>query len=273
MRSACCGRNARCRQFSQKGHPMSSPLANQVALVTGGARDIGRAVSLKLAALGASVSANYFDNPEQAEETVTAIRAAGGKAVAIQGDVTQHADVQRLVGETRKAFGDAIHILVNVAGGLVARKTMADMDEDFWDLVQTLNLKSVFLVTKAVLPFMPDGGAIVNFASQAGRDGGGPGAIAYATAKGGVMTMTRGLAKELGPRRIRVNCIAPGMISTTFHDTFTKPEVRQRVASMTPLGREGGAGEVAELVAFLASGQSSFVNGTSIDINGGILFS
>ena len=102
---------------------------------------------------------------------------------------------------------------------------------------------------------------------------GGGGAIAYATAKGGVMTMTRGLAKELGPRKIRVNCVAPGMINTTFHDTFTKPEIRQKVASMTPLGREGAAPEVAELVAFLATDASSFVNGVAVDINGGILFS
>ena len=100
-----------------------------------------------------------------------------------------------------------------------------------------------------------------------------PGAIAYATAKGGVMTMTRGMAKELGPRRIRVNAVAPGMINTTFHDTFTKPEIRQKVASMTPLGREGAAPEVAELVAFLATDASSFINGVAVDINGGILFS
>jgi 3-oxoacyl-[acyl-carrier protein] reductase len=139
--------------------------------------------------------------------------------------------------------------------------------------VLTLNLSSVFLVTKEVLPHMADGGAIVNFASQAGRDGGGGGAIAYSSAKGGVMTMTRGLAKELGPRRIRVNCICPGMINTTFHNTFTKPEIRARVAAGTPLGREGEAPEVAALVAYLASDASSFINGASIDINGGTYFS
>jgi 3-oxoacyl-[acyl-carrier protein] reductase len=120
---------------------------------------------------------------------------------------------------------------------------------------------------------MAEGGAIVNFASQAARDGGGPGAIAYSSAKGGVMTFTRGLAKELGPRKIRVNSISPGMINTTFHNTFTKPEVRQRVAAATPLGREGEAPEVAALVAFLVSDSSSFINGDSIDINGGTYFS
>lgn len=252
---------------------MNLPLAEKVALVTGGARDIGRAVSLRLAELGASVAVNYFDNPEQAKETVLAIVGGGGKAVAIQGDVTLPSSVDLLVAKAREAFGPAIHILVNVAGGLVARKTVAEMDQKFWGDLLTLNLTSVFTVTKAVLPFMPDGGAIVNFSSQAARDGGGPGAVAYATAKGGVMTLTRGLAKELGGRGIRVNAVAPGMINTTFHDTFTRPEVRQRVASMTPLRREGEAAEVAALVGFLVCGDSSFVNGATIDINGGILFS
>lgn len=120
---------------------------------------------------------------------------------------------------------------------------------------------------------MPDGGAIVNVASQAGRDGGGPGSLAYATSKGGVMTFTRGLAKELGPRKIRVNSVCPGMINTTFHDVFTSPEVRKKVAASTPVGREGEACEVANLVAFLASDEASFVNGTNADINGGTLFS
>ncbi len=252
---------------------MNTPLVTHVALVTGGARDIGRAISLKLAALGARVAINYFDNPEQAEETVRMIADAGGKAVAIQGDVTDPTSVDRLVAKTRETFGPSIHIRVNVAGGLVARKPISEMDLTFWNALLTLNLTSVFTMTKAVLPFMPEGGTIVNFSSQAARDGGGPGAIAYATAKGGVMTMTRGMAKELGPRRIRVNAVAPGMINTTFHDTFTKPEVRQRVASMTPLGREGDAHEVANLVGFLVTPDSSFVNGATIDINGGLLFS
>ena len=113
----------------------------------------------------------------------------------------------------------------------------------------------------------------MNVSSQAGRDGGGAGSIAYGASKGALMTMTRGLAKELGPRRIRVNAICPGMIATKFHNDFTKPEVRQRVAGMTPLGREGKAEEVADLIVYLASENASFVNGANVDINGGILFS
>jgi len=249
-----------------------SELKNKIAFVTGGGRDIGREVCLKLASEGASVLVNYFDNPREAEETVKMIKSSGGNAVACQGDATKSADIDRCVKKSVEAFGNKIDILVNVCGGLVGRKKMDEMDEDFWDFVIGLNLKSTFLVTKAVLPFMPEGGTIINFSSQAARDGGGPGALAYSAAKGGVLTFTRGLAKELGPRKIRANCVSPGMINTTFHNTFTKPEVRQKVASMTPLGREGEAPEVADLVLYLASGGSSFINGASIEINGGTYF-
>jgi 3-oxoacyl-[acyl-carrier protein] reductase len=251
---------------------MSYNLNNKTALVTGGARDIGRAIAIKLAESGAAVAVNYNASEKAAHETVAMIEKSGGHAVAIQADVTNAADVQKLVEETKKTFGKNIHLLVNNAGGLVARKKMDEMDEDFWNAVIRLNLTSLFLVTKAVLPVMVEGGAIVNLASLAGRDGGGSGAIAYATCKGGVITFTHGLAKELGPRKIRVNCVSPGLIGTTFHDTFTKPEVRQRIAAMTPLGREGTAEEVAEAIAFLASDAASFINGASIEINGGLYF-
>jgi 3-oxoacyl-[acyl-carrier protein] reductase len=247
-------------------------LKNKIAIVTGGARDIGRQVSLKLAEQGASVAVNYYDNEQDAKETVAAIKKAGGTAVAIQGDMTKFADAQRLVAETRTAFGNSIDILVNVAGGLMGRHTIVEMEETFWDAVMNVNLKSVFFVTKAVIPFLADGASIINFSTQAVHDGGGPGAIAYASAKAGVLTLTRGLAKELASKKVRVNAVSPGMINTTFHNTFTKPEVRQKVAGMTPLGREGEAFEVADLVLFLASGRSSFINGETIQINGGLFF-
>lgn len=248
-------------------------LEGKVAIVTGGARDIGRAVSLKLAKEGAKICVNYFDNPDNAKETIESIQALGSQGIMVQGDMTKADDVAKVVKETQAAFGNDIHILVNVAGGLVGRKTITEMEESFWDFLITLNLKSVFLVTKAVVPFMPSGGAIINFSSVAARDGGGPGASAYAAAKGGVMTYTRSLAKELGPKNIRVNAVSPGMIATTFHDVFTKPEVRVNVANSTPLKREGTADEVADLVMYLASDESSFLNGTNIDINGGLAFS
>lgn len=245
---------------------------NKVALVTGGSRDIGRAISLRLAELGARVAVNYHHSRADADETLRLIAAAGGQAIAVQGDVTQSADTEHLMREAATAFGGRIDILVNNAGGIVARKTVAEMDAAFWDQVIALNLRSVFLATKAVLPVMPDGGAIVNLASQAARDGGGGGASAYAAAKAGVLNFTRSMAKELAARRIRVNAVNPGMIATAFHDTHTKPEIRQRVAGATPLGREGRAAEVADLVAYLASGRASFLNGEAVEINGGAFF-
>ncbi len=247
-------------------------LKGKVALVTGGARDIGRQVSLKLAAAGAKVCINYFNNKEMAEETLQLIKDAGGEAIIVQGNMTQASDVKKFVDACVKAYGDTIHILVNVAGGLMGRKPLEDLDESFWDAVIELNLKSAYLAIRETVPHMTEGGAIVNFTSQAARDGGGFGALAYATAKGGILTMTRGLAKELGPKGIRVNCVSPGMINTTFHNTFTKPEVRTNVAAATPLRREGEASEVGDLVLYLAGDASSFINGESVEINGGSYF-
>lgn len=244
----------------------------KTAIVTGGARDIGRQASLKLAAAGARVCINYHGNKEAAEETLKLIKDAGGEAILAQGDMTKAADVKKIVDACTAAYGNTIHILVNIAGGLMGRKVLAELDEAFWDAVINVNLKSAYLVTREVVPHMTEGGAIINFTSQAARDGGGFGALAYATAKGGVLTMTRGLAKELGPKGIRVNCVSPGMINTTFHNTFTKPEVRTNVAAATPLRREGEASEVGDLVLYLASDASSFINGESVEINGGTYF-
>ena len=246
---------------------------DKVAVVTGGSRDIGKAVSIKLAAAGAKVVVNYFNNEAHGAATVKEITDAGGTAIAVAGDMTKVGDVENLVAASVDAFGDKVDVLVNVVGGLVARKPLAEMDEEFFDHVMKLNLNSTFLTSKAFVPLMGDGGSIVNLSSLAGRDGGGPGALAYATSKGAIMTFTRGLAKELGPQNIRVNCVCPGMISTTFHDEFTKDAVRKNVAGGTPLRREGQANEVADLVAYLASSESSFLTGTSVDINGGLAFS
>jgi 3-oxoacyl-[acyl-carrier protein] reductase len=248
-------------------------MENKVAIVAGGARDIGRAISEKLAAGGAKVVVNYHSSKADGDATVAAIKAAGGTAIAVAGDMTKQSDVENLVNAARAEFGDSIDILVNVVGGLVARKSLQEMDLEFFESIMRLNVSSTFLTSKFVAPHMGDGSTIVNLSSLAGRDGGGPGAAAYATAKGAIMTFTRGLAKELGPQNIRVNCVCPGMIATSFHDTFTKDEVRKNVAASTPLRRQGEAGEVADLVAYLASSESSFITGASVDINGGLNFS
>ena len=248
-------------------------LQNKVAIVSGGARDIGRAISIELARQGAKVVINYFGSSEKAQETVAMITTSGGEAIAVKGDLTKSVDAANLVSEACKAFGDKIDILVNNAGGIVARKTLDEMDEDFFNYVLQLNVTSTFLLTKVVVEKMGEGSSIVNIASQAGRDGGGPGAAAYATAKGAVMTFTRAMAKELGPKGIRVNALCPGMISTTFHDTFTKDEVRKNVAAGTPLGREGAPSEIATIISFLASNEAAFLTGVNLDSNGGLLFS
>ena len=247
-------------------------LAGQVAIVTGGGRDIGRACALELAAAGAAVAINYHSSSEGAESAVAEIQAAGGQAFCLRGDMTSDADVAKLVDDTRAAFGDKIGVLVHVTGGLLARKTLAELDVDHWNKVMDLNATSFLRIAKAAVPWMAEGGSIVALASQAGRDGGGPGAVAYAASKGAVMTMTRGLAKELGPN-IRVNSVCPGMIDTDFHNVFTKPEVRTHVANITPLKREGSSEDVAGLVTYLASDAAAFITGANIDINGGTLFS
>ncbi len=245
-------------------------LAGKTAIVTGGGRDIGAAVAIKLASEGANVALNYFSSSAGADETVATIQAAGGKAIAVQGDLNKTADVDALVSETVKAFG-SVDILVNNAGGLIERKTIAEMPLAHWEAVMSLNLTSTFLMTQACLAQMKKG-TIVNLASQAGRDGGGPGAVAYATAKGAVMTMTRGLAKELGPD-IRVNALCPGMIDTDFHNIHTPDAGRRGFEANAPLKRQGHVDDAANLVLFLASDDSAFITGTNVDLNGGMLFS
>lgn len=248
-------------------------LKNKVAVVLGGARDIGRSVSIKLAAEGAKVVVNYNSNKANADETLSMIKSSGGEAIIVQGDMTKGADVDKVFKAAADTFGGKVDVMVNVVGGLVARKVVGEIDEAFFDKLMDINVKSTFFATKAVVPYMESGGSIVYLSSQAGRDGGGPGSSLYGAAKGAVVTYTRAMAKELGPKNIRVNAVAPGMIDTLFHDTFTKDEVRKNVAAATPLRRQGKASEVADLVAYLASDEASFITGTNVDINGGTLFS
>ncbi|NEW79725.1 MAG: glucose 1-dehydrogenase [Gelidibacter sp.] len=248
-------------------------LKGKVAVVTGGGRDIGRAVCVKLAKEGAKVVVNYFDSEGDRDATMNAIKAVGGEAIAVYADVTKQEDIDNMVAKTKEVFGDKVDILVNVAGGLFARKTIEEVDENFYNLVMNVNFKSTVFVTQAFKPLMSKGASIVNFASQAGRDGGGPGSGLYAASKGAISTYTRSLAKEFGPQGIRINAVCPGMIATKFHDDFTKDQVRINVANATPLRREGSAEEVADLVAYLASDESSFLTGNNVDINGGLAFS
>lgn len=248
-------------------------LDNKVAVVTGGSRDIGRAIAIKLAKEGAKVVVNYFNSEDAANTTIKKITALGAQAIAIKADVSKPEGIALLKNKTVEAFGDKIDILVNNAGGLFARKTLQEFDEAFYNLVMDVNFKSVVFVSQAFESLMSNGASIVNLSSQASRDGGGGGSALYSSSKGAVTTFTRAMAKELGPKGIRVNAVCPGLIGTKFHDDFTKDEVREKVAAGTPLRREGKAQEVADLVAYLASDEASFVTGNNIDINGGLAFS
>ncbi|MDP3437514.1 MAG: glucose 1-dehydrogenase [Bacteroidales bacterium] len=248
-------------------------LKDKVAVVTGGARDLGRAISVKLASEGAKVVLNYFDNKEDADTTLELIANAGGRAIAVQGDMTKAADVKNLFDRSKKEFGDKVHILVNVVGGLVGRKLITEQDEAWYEFLMDVNMRSVFLCTREAVSCMSAGGSIVNFSSQAAKDGGGPGASMYATAKAAVMCHTRSMAKELGPMGIRVNALAPGMIATSFHDRFTNPAARENLEKSVPLRRQGAASDIADLVCYLACDESAYITGTNIDINGGALFS
>ncbi len=247
-------------------------LKGQVALITGASSGIGRATALAMARQGARVGVNYCKNSAGAGAAVEEVRISGGDAAAFRADVTRAADVRSMVEAVRKHWGP-IDVLVNNAGDLLARRTLADMTEDYWDQVMALNLKSCFLCAKAVWEEMAarKSGCILNVTSIAGRNGGGPGAAAYAAAKGGVITYTKGLAKELAPYGVRVNAIAPGVISTPYHERYSSPELFQKFVAGIPLGRAGTAEEVAEVMVFLSSPAARYITGETVEINGGML--
>ncbi len=247
-------------------------LSGQVALVTGASSGIGRATAVALAECGAAVALNYNRNEAGAREAVNTINEAGGRAIAVQADVTRMDDVRELVNRTTRELGP-VDILVNNAGSLVERLKLLELTEEKWDAVLNLNLKSAFLCAQAVAPSMMErkSGTIVNLSSIAGRNGGALGSIHYSTAKGGLITLTKGLAKELAPHGIRVNAVSPGVIETPFHEQFSTAEMMKAYVGMIPLGKIGTPNEVASVVAFLASGAASFLCGETIEINGGML--
>ncbi|OHX66680.1 SDR family NAD(P)-dependent oxidoreductase [Flammeovirga pacifica] len=252
-------------------------LSGKVAIITGGVRDIGREITLAMAKAGAKVVANYYAAEENAEEnaaeTVRLAAEFGAEVITVPGDLMKTEDVENVIAKAVEVFGERIDILVNVAGGIVGRKKIEEQDENWYNLLMDLNFKTVWSMTKAVRPHLGEGGSIINFASQAGRDGAGPGATLYGASKAAVMGFTRGMAKELGPIGVRVNALCPGMIATKFHDDHTPDQARVNVANATALKREGRAEEVADLVVYLASDSSSFLSGNNIDINGGLAFS
>ncbi len=243
-----------------------------VALVTGGGSGLGRACALTLGRRGARVAVHYMKSREGADEVVATLKAAGAEAAAFQADLTKAAEVTALVDAVTARF-ETIDILVNNAGDLIARQPLLSMSEEFFRSVMDVNLTSAFLMSRAVGPAMVarKSGAIINMSSLAAWNGGGPGAGAYATSKGAIVSLTKALAKEMSPHGVRVNCVAPGLIGeTAFHGRFTAPDAFANAAKGVLLGRAGTPDEVATVVAFLASSDASFLTGETIEINGGM---
>jgi 3-oxoacyl-[acyl-carrier protein] reductase len=246
----------------------------EVAWVTGSSTGIGRAVAIGLAEQGCRVVVHYNRSEDEAREVGEGISSSGGEATLVRGDVADAGEVKRMVGEIEDRYG-RLDILVNNAGSLVERRTLEEMSEDLWERVMDVNLKSVYLCSQAVLPMMKrqGKGRIINMTSVAARNGGARGSVAYATAKGGVSTLTRAMAKELVGAGILVNGVAPGIITTPFHDRFTPPEMRETMVGAIPMGREGTPEETAGAVLFLASPWADYLVGEIIEVNGGQLMS
>lgn len=251
---------------------MGIDLSGQRAIVTGASTGIGRATAIALAQAGADVAVHFGSSRKEAEETARAVESHGRRAVLVQGDFRDSSATTKAVEAAVQALGAPIDILINNAGSLIARTPIDEMDADKWQDVIALNFSSVFWATKAALPHLAHGARIVNVSSISARNGGGPGAFAYGAAKGGVMSLTRGLAKELAPRNIRVNAIAPGVIETPFHERFSTPAMLESFKKGIPLGRLGTAEECADAILYLVSPMASYVTGQTVDINGGQWF-
>ena len=244
----------------------SSALSGRVALVTGGGRGIGREIALELARAGADVAVNYHDDPERAQATADEITTLGVRAMTVGADVGEAAAVQRMVEEVTAAFG-SLDVLVNNAG-VQTWTPFLDVTESEWDLVIRTNLKGCFLCTQAAARAMSRGGVVVNIGSGCNKVP-FPGLVAYTASKGGIEMLTKVAAVELAPKRIRVNCVAPGAVEIER----TRLEVDDYAGTwgaVTPLGRVGQPEDIARTVRFLASDDSAFITGQTIWVDGGL---
>ncbi len=251
---------------------MPGELSDTVALVTGGGAGIGRAAALQLAARGADVAVHYHRSEAGAKETARQVEARGRKSATFAGDLARREDARALVAAVVERMG-RIDVLVNNAGDLVDRKPLLEITDALWRQVLDLNLGSVLFVSQAAVPGMIERGrgVVVNVSSLAAHNGGGPGALAYAAAKGGLISLTKAMAKELAPKGVRVNCVSPGLIGqTAFHGRFTAPEAFAAIEKTIPLGRGGTPEEVGRVIAFLAGEDSAYLVGETVEVNGGM---
>ena len=251
---------------------MLNDLKGKVVLITGSSTGIGAAAAVAFGKLGARVAVHYNSSQGPAEEVLGRVKATGAQAILLKGDVLESAQCQRLVDETVKAFG-RIDILINNAGALVQRVPIEEITDELFDNVVYLNVRSAMMCTAAAVKAMRQqghGGVVINVTSVAARHGGGAGASLYAGSKGFVSTMTRGLAKELVKDNIRVNAVAPGVITTPFHERFSTPQMLEGFRATIPMNRLGTAEECAGAFVYLASEQmSGYVTGQIIEVNGG----
>lgn len=251
---------------------MHEELKGKTALVTGASRGIGAATAIALARSGVSrVVIHYGGYREGAEQTLALVEAAGANADLIAGDLGTPDGIHRFIEEI-KLTANEVDILINNAGSLVKRAKLLEYTEDLFDQVMNLNVKSVWFITQALAPYMigKGGGVIVNVSSIAARNGGGPGATIYSAAKAAVSTITKGLAKELAPRGIRVNAVSPGTVDNHFHEVFSNKQILDSVVSLTPAGTLGTNEEVADTILFLCTDASRYIHGQTIEINGGM---
>jgi 3-oxoacyl-[acyl-carrier protein] reductase len=245
-------------------------LTNQVAVVTGASKGIGAAISIALAAEGAAVVVNYASSKEGADRVVKEITAKGGKAIAVQADVSKHADVTRLFAETKKAYGK-VNILVNNAG-IYQFAPLESVTEKLFHDHFNLNVLGLLLATQEAVKLIgPEGGSIINIGSGVSTIN-PPNSSVYTATKAAVDSITGVLAKELGPRKIRVNSINPGMIETEGTQTggFTESDFRKWVEAQSPLGRIGQSDDIAPTAVYLASSDSKYLTGETIRVTGGI---
>lgn len=251
---------------------ISEKLKGKRVLVTAGAQGIGEAISRKFIEAGAKVAIHYFSSDTIAKELVAFADSTGETAIAVQGDLTTRADAERVASEVEAALG-GLDILVNNAGSLIGRRELGEIEDEFWQTVWDVNVTSNFLITQAVLGLLTqnEASSIVNLSSLAGRKGGHGGSIVYSAAKGGILTWSRSLATELGPKGVRVNAVAPGLIlGTSFHNTHTTKESADATVQSLPIGRAGNPDDVARAVLYLASEYDGFISGATLDINGGV---
>ena len=247
-------------------------LAGKAILVTGGSTGIGAAVALAFAEQGARVAIGYHASEAPALALKREIESRGGEALAVKGDVADPGECDRIVAETASGFG-RLDGLVNNAGLMLGRIPSFEADDERVRAVIDLNARSVVSMTRAAVPWLErQGGFIINTTSIAARNGGGGGAVLYAAAKGFVSTLTRGNAKELIGKNIRVNAVAPGVIATPFHERYSDAEMMEALRRTVPLGRVGTPEECVGAYLFLASeALSGYIVGQIIEVNGGQL--